>query len=171
MDQEREGVQGRFVVFGCFLMERTLVLIKPDGVERGLAGEILSRFEARGIRIIGLKMLVMTKEVAREHYAHLVTKPFYPDLESFMCGRPIIAAALEGKECVQVVRDMMGPTNSRKAMPGTIRGDFSMSTSRNIIHGSDSPETAEKEVARFFKAGELHSWKPLHAANFYAPDE
>ncbi|MDD5337729.1 MAG: nucleoside-diphosphate kinase [Candidatus ainarchaeum sp.] len=152
-------------------MERTLVLLKPDSIQRGLMGKIITRFEARGLKIVGMKMLKMGKELSKEHYSHLLGKPFYPDLEKFMTHHPIVAIVLEGKECVQVVRDMMGPTNSRKALPGTIRGDFSMSTSRNIIHGSDSTETAEKEVKRFFKPEELHEYKFSGSDYAYAPDE
>ncbi len=152
-------------------MERTLILIKPDAIQRGLVGKIIARFEARGLSVIGMKMLKMSRELSKEHYFHLSSKPFYPDLEKFMTHHPIVAMALEGKECVQVVRDMMGSTNSRKAAPGTIRGDFSISTSRNIIHGSDSIETAEKEIKRFFKSEELYEYKTALAEYSYAPDE
>lgn len=153
------------------MVERTLVLLKPDAIQRGLMGRIIARFEARGLKIIGMKMLKMSPALAKEHYAHLVSKPFYSDLEKFITHHPIVAIVLEGKECVQVVRDMMGSTNSRKALPGTIRGDFSMSTSRNIIHGSDSPETAEKEVKRFFKPEELYEYTFSSADYLYASDE
>lgn len=152
-------------------MERTLILLKPDAIQRGFIGNIISRFESRGLKLVGMKMLRMTKDLSKDHYSHLTTKPFYPDLEKFMTHHPVIAMVLEGKECVQVVRDMMGPTNSRKAVSGTIRGDLSMSTSRNIIHGSDSVETAEKEVKRFFKPEELHEYKFAAADYNYAPDE
>lgn len=152
-------------------MERTLALVKPDAIQRGLIGEIISRFERRGLKIIGMKMLRIDKALSKEHYSHLTAKPFYPDLEKFITHHPIIAMVLEGKECVQVVRDMIGSTNSRKAAPGTIRGDLSMSTSRNIIHGSDSPETAEKEIRRFFKPEELHAYKSALADYSYASDE
>ncbi len=152
-------------------MERTLILIKPDAIQRGIIGKIVSRFESKGLKIVGMKMMQMTKEVSKEHYSHLTAKPFYPDLEKFMTHHPIVAMVLEGKDCVQVVRDMIGATNSRKALPGTIRGDMSMSTSRNIIHGSDSLETAEKEVKRFFKPEELHNYKLAASEYCYAPDE
>lgn len=152
-------------------MERTLILIKPDAIQRGLIGSILARFESRGLKVIGMKMLKMTEAMSKDHYSHLVTKPFYPDLEKFMTHHPVIAMAIEGKECVQVVRDLMGATNSRKAAPGTIRGDLSMSTSRNIIHGSDSLETAEKEIKRFFKPEELHAYKLSSTDYLYASDE
>lgn len=152
-------------------MERTLILIKPDAIQRGLIGRIISRFESRGLKIIGMKMLRMGKEVSKEHYSHLTGKPFYPDLEKFMTHHPLLAMVLEARECVQVVRDMIGATNSRKAAPGTIRGDMSMSTSRNIIHGSDSIEAAEKEIKRFFKPEELHEYRFASSDYGYAPDE
>ena len=152
-------------------MERTLILIKPDAIQRGLIGGIIARFEARGLKVIGMKMVKMSAAMSKEHYSHLTSKPFYPDLEKFMTHHPIVAMALEGKECVQVVRDMMGATNARKALPGTIRGDMSMSTSRNIIHGSDSLETAGKEVKRFFNPEELYEYTFAAQEYNYAPDE
>lgn len=152
-------------------MEKTLVLIKPDGIQKALVGTILSCFEKRGLKIIGIKMLLMDKKTAKQHYAHLIEKPFYPDLEKYMTNHPLIAIVLEGKDCVEVVRTMVGATNSRKALPGTIRGDFSMSTSRNIVHASDSVETAKKEIARFFKAQELYNYKSVFFEYNYAQDE
>ncbi|MEW6723035.1 MAG: nucleoside-diphosphate kinase [Candidatus Micrarchaeota archaeon] len=152
------------------MKERTLLLIKPDALQRGLLGEILSRFERKGFKIVGMKMLKMGKELSREHYAHLVAKPFYPDLEKFMTEHPVVAAVVEGKEAVEVTRLIVGPTNASKAPGGTIRGDFSNSTSRNIIHASDSKETAEKEVKRFFRPEELFSYK-LNEQYLYASDE
>ncbi|MBU0527300.1 MAG: nucleoside-diphosphate kinase [Candidatus Micrarchaeota archaeon] len=140
-------------------MEKTLLLVKPDAIQRGLVGNILSRFEAKGFRISGLKMLQMSKELAADHYSHLVDKPFYPDLEKFVTKHPIVAIVVEGKEAVEVVRLIVGPTNASKAPAGTIRGDLSNSTSRNVIHASDSKETAEKEVKRFFKGNELFDYK------------
>ena len=151
--------------------ERTLVLIKPDAVHRGLIGEIIARFERKALKIAGMKMIHISKQLAKEHYAHLVSKPFYPDLEEFMTGTPVVAVAVEGKEAVEVVRLIVGPTNATKAPAGTIRGDFSNSTSRNVIHASDSKETAEKEVARFFKKEELFDWKPVAKDYLYAKDE
>ena|SRR5271157_2436255 len=153
------------------MRERTLLLIKPDAVQRGLIGMILARFETKGFKIVGLKMLHMSKELSKEHYAHLVSKPFYPDLEKFMTADPIIAVVIEGKEAVEVTRLIVGPTNASKAQGGTIRGDFSNSTSRNVIHASDSKETAEKEVARFFKKEELFDYKFNSLHYLYAPDE
>ncbi len=151
-------------------MERTLILLKPDAVQRGFVGDILSRFEKKGLKIAGMKMIHMSAALAKDHYAHLVSKPFYPDLEKFMTGNPIVAAVIEGKEAVEVVRLMCGPTNATKAPAGTIRGDFSNSTSRNVIHASDSKETAEKEVKRFFKSEELFNYE-LNKQYIYASDE
>lgn len=151
--------------------EKTLVLVKPDAVHRGLVGEIIARFERKALKIVGLKMVRISKQLAKEHYAHLASKPFYPDLEEFMTGTPVVAIAVEGKEAVEVVRLIVGPTNATKAPAGTIRGDFSNSTSRNVIHASDSKETAEKEVARFFKKEELFDWKPVAMDYLYAKDE
>ncbi|HID72593.1 TPA: nucleoside-diphosphate kinase [Candidatus Micrarchaeota archaeon] len=151
--------------------ERTLLLIKPDAVQRGLIGEITARFEKKCLKIVGMKMFQMTPELSKEHYAHLVDKPFYPDLEKFMAGHPIVAMVVEGKEAVDTVRLIVGPTNATKAPGGTIRGDFSNSTSRNVIHASDSKETAEKEVKRFFKEDELFKYDFVNAYYQYADDE
>ncbi len=152
-------------------MERTLVLFKPDVLQRGLLGEIIARFERKGLKIVGLKMLRMSPETAKEHYAHLTSKPFYPGLEKFMTHMPIVAMVVEGVEAVEVGRKLAGATNSRKAEAGTVRGDFSNSTSRNAIHASDSLETAKKEVARFFKEEELFDYKMVLHEYFYAEDE
>jgi nucleoside-diphosphate kinase len=149
------------------MKERTLLLIKPDAMQRGLVGDILTRFEHKGFKIVGLKMLRISKELSREH---LVSKPFYPDLEKFMTSQPIVAAVIEGKEAVDVTRLIVGPTNASKAPGGTVRGDFSNSTSRNVIHASDSKETAEKEIRRFFKPEELFDYR-LHEEYLYASDE
>ena len=153
------------------MRERTLLLIKPDALQRGLLGEILARFERKGFKLVGLKMLKMDKAMAREHYAHLVSKPFYPDLEKFVTEHPIVAAVVEGKEAVEVVRLMVGPTNASKASAGTIRGDLSNSTSRNVIHASDSKETAVKEIHRFFKPHELFDYSVNVESYLYASDE
>lgn len=151
-------------------MEQTLILLKPDAIQRGYVGEIISRFERKGLKLVAMKMLHMSKALSKEHYAHLVSKPFYPDLEEFMTSHPIIAMVVEGKEAVEVVRLIVGPTNATKALAGTIRGDLSNSTSRNVIHASDSKETAEKEVHRFFKKEELFSYE-LNKKFLYASDE
>lgn len=152
-------------------MEQTLILIKPDAIQKGLVGKIISIFESKGIKIVGMKMLKISKELSKEHYFHLLSKPFYPDLERFITHHPIIAMALEGKECIQIVRNMVGATNSRMAASGTIRGDFSMSTSRNIIHASDSAEIAQKEIKRFFKSDELYLYEFALSDYTYANDE
>ena len=153
------------------MMERTLLLLKPDAIQRGLIGQIVSRFEKKGFRIVGMKMMQMSKDIAKEHYAHLVDKPFYPDLEKFVTSHPLVAMVVEGKEAVDVVRLIVGPTNASKAPAGTIRGDFSNSTSRNVIHASDSLETAKKEVARFFRGDELFQYEMKVADYIKASDE
>jgi len=153
------------------MRERTLLLIKPDALQRGLLGEILARFERKGFKVVGLKMLKMDKALAKEHYAHLVSKPFYPDLEKFVTEHPIVAAVVEGKEAVDVIRLIVGPTNASRAPGGTIRGDLSNSTSRNVIHASDSKETAEKEIKRFFRPNELFDYHVNVEPYLYASDE
>ena len=152
-------------------METTLVLIKPSGVQRGLAGKIIARFEQKGLIIAGTKMMQLNDSILREHYAHLVDRPFFPSLERSMQSSPIIALALRGVDAVAVVRAMTGVTNSRNAAPGTIRGDFGMSGQENIVHASDSPENAAIEVARFFKPEEVFDYNPCTIASIYAPDE
>ncbi len=152
-------------------VERTLILLKPDALQRGLCGEVLSRLEKRGLQIAGLKMIQLDKAKCDEHYAHLVSKPFYPKLAAFMTSAPVVALVAEGVDAVNVLRAMCGPTNARTALPGTIRGDYSLSTQYNIIHASDSLETAHKEVARFFKKEELHAWKRAMDAFTAADDE
>lgn len=151
-------------------MERTLVLIKPDGVQRGLIGEVISRFERKGLKIVAMKMLRVTPEMAKKHYEPHLNKPFYPDLERFITSGPVVAMVLEGKEVIEVVRTMVGATNSRKAIPGTIRGDLSNSFSRNIVHASDSVDAANREIKIFFKDEEIVSWEKDRFF-FYAPDE
>ena len=138
-------------------LERTLVLLKPDAVARRLCGPILTRFEARGLKIVGLKMLQVTPELSKKHYAEHVSKPFYPQLEGFITSGPIVAIALEGPEAISVVRTMMGPTNGRQAAPGTIRGDFGLSRQMNLVHGSDGPDAAKRELEIYFAPGELIS--------------
>ncbi len=151
--------------------DRTLILIKPDGIQRGLIGEAIARLEKKGLKIVGMKMVHIDKALAKDHYSHLTSKPFYPDLEKFITSYPVVAMVVEGKEAVEVVRLIVGPTNATKAEGGTIRGDFSNSTSRNIIHASDSKETAEKEIKRFFKKDELFDYKLVLNEFLYAGDE
>ena len=138
-------------------LERTFVLLKPDAVARRLAGELLGRFEARGLKIIGMKMLQVTPELSKRHYAEHVQKGFYPLLEEFITSGPVVALVLEGLGAIGVVRAMLGPTNGRDAAPGTIRGDFGLSRQMNLVHGSDGPEAAAREVAIYFKPEELIS--------------
>lgn len=139
--------------------QRTLVLLKPDCMERRLAGTILARFEQKGLRIIGLKLLQVTPELAANHYAEHVSKPFYPNLLEYITSDPVTAICLEGRDAVSIVRKMVGVTKGYLAEPGTIRGDYSISGQKNLVHASDSPESAEREVAIFFKPEELIAWK------------
>lgn len=152
-------------------METTLVIIKPSGVQRGLCGEILSRFERKGLTISGVKMMQLDEKILREHYAHLVDRPFFPSLLRSMMATPVIVLALKGVDAVGVVRSMTGATNARNAAPGTIRGDFGMSGQENIVHASDSPENAAIEIARFFTPAEVFDYSPLTIPAIYCPDE
>ena len=136
-------------------MQKTLILIKPDGVQRGLSGEIIRRFERKGLKIVAIKMLQITPELARRHYAEHIDKPFYPGLEKYITSSPTIALVVAGPEAISVVRLMVGPTNGLVAPPGTIRGDFSTSNQLNLVHASDSEASAEREIAAFFKASEI----------------
>jgi nucleoside-diphosphate kinase len=133
-------------------MEQTLVLVKPDGVRRGLIGEVIRRLERKGLRIAALRMLTVDEDLARRHYAEHVDRPFFGDLISFITSGPVVALAAEGTEAVSVVRTLMGVTDPRKAVPGTLRGDFGLEITENIVHGSDSPASAERELALFFPA-------------------
>jgi nucleoside-diphosphate kinase len=137
------------------MAQRTLIFVKPDGVRRGLVGEIISRFERKGLRIVAMKMLRFTTELARKHYEEHVNKPFYPALEQFILSGPVVAMVLEGEDVVELTRTMMGKTKHTEAAPGTIRGDFAFSTTENLIHGSDSPERAAIEIANFFTPEEI----------------
>lgn len=152
-------------------MERTLILIKPDAIARGLAGVVLGRFEQKGLKIAGMKMIQLTDDLLKEHYSHLADKPFFPTITEFMSRTPVIALCLEGLEAVDVCRKLCGVTNSRQADPGTIRGDLGMSMQANLVHASDSVETAKAEVARFFKPEELFDYEPALIAYQYASDE
>lgn len=153
------------------IMERTLVLLKPSAVERGLVGQILTRFQQKGLIIEGIKMMQLDERVLREHYAHLVDRPFFPWILASMMAAPVIALCLKGNDAIRVVRLMTGATNSREALPGTIRGDFSLSGQENIIHASSSPEDAKAEITRFFRPEELFDWTPQNIRFIYAPDE
>ena len=136
-------------------MEKTLVLVKPDGVRKNLIGEVISRFEKRGLRIAGLKMMRMHDGLAKKHYAEHAGKPFFPELVAFITSGPIVALAIEGQNAIRAVRGMMGATNPLDAAPGSIRGDFALMTAENMVHGSDSPESAACELANFFTSDEL----------------
>ena len=136
-------------------MQKTFVIYKPDCMEKRHVGSVLARFEAAGFDVIGCKMSRLAPALLREHYAHVADKPFYPEIENFMASRPVIMMALQGKDIVQRVRDLLGPTDSRKAAKGTIRGDFGTEMMKNVVHASDSDENAKAELARFFKPEEL----------------
>jgi nucleoside-diphosphate kinase len=152
-------------------MERTLVLLKPDCVQRRLMGKVLSRFEEKGLNVIGLKMLKVTPQLAKTHYAEHVQKPFYPGLEAFITASPIVAMVVEGLEVIRVVRDMLGATSGLKAAAGTIRGDYSSSRQMNLVHASDGPEAAAKEIALYFKPEEILPYEPTLIGWFKAGDE
>jgi len=147
-------------------LERTLVLIKPDGVERNLAGEIIKRLEQRGLKILALKFLMVTEELAREHYKIHQGKPFYEGLIKYILSGPVFAMVLEGPQAIQAVRQTMGSTNPLEAAPGTIRHDFGILTSRNLTHASDSQENADIEIANWFSENEVYSWERVHE-NWY----
>jgi nucleoside-diphosphate kinase len=140
-------------------MERTLLILKPDAVQRNLVGEIISRFEKRGLSIVGLKMMVIPPALAATHYEAHKGKPFYEGLVRFMTSSPVVVFALAGKDAITIARKMMGATSCVKAEPGTIRGDYGLSNAYNLIHGSDSPEAAARELSLFFKPEELLEWK------------
>ena len=140
-------------------MERTLILIKPDGVERGLVGEIISRFEQRGLKIVAIKFMVIEDDLARRHYAVHEGKPFYDGLIRYITSAPVVAMVLEGHNAIEAARHTMGATNPVAADLGTIRADLALDIQRNLVHGSDGPETAAKEIALFFGAEELVSWE------------
>lgn len=152
-------------------MEQTLIILKPSAVDRGLCGAIIARFEQKGLKIAGAKMMRLGENILREHYAHLVDRPFFPSLVKSMSRTPVIVMCLEGKDAVSVVRTMTGVTNSRMAAPGTIRGDFGMSGQENIIHASDSVENGRIEIARFFTPDEIFSYRPITTGATYADDE
>lgn len=141
-------------------MERTLIILKPDAVQRGLCGEILSRLERKGLQIVGLKFTTIARATAEKHYEAHKERPFYPGLVQFMTSSPVVIVALQGKDAIAIARNLMGATFGSKAAPGTIRGDFGVSNAYNLIHGSDSAESAQRELGLFFKPEELVDWKP-----------
>jgi nucleoside-diphosphate kinase len=152
-------------------MERTLILLKPDCMERRLAGRILSRFEDKGFSIVALKMMRVTPELAKKHYAEHVQKSWYPGLEKFITGAPVVAGIIEGLEAIRVVREMLGATSGLKAAAGTIRGDFSASRQMNLVHASDGPEAAQREIELYFKPEEICVHEPTLTPWLQASDE
>ena len=152
-------------------MERTLVLLKPDCVQRRLSGRIITRFEDKGFNIIAMRMIQVTLELAKAHYAEHVEKPFYPGLEAFITGAPVVAMIVEGLEVIRVVRDMLGATSGLKADPGTIRGDFSSSRQMNLVHASDGPDAAAREISLYFEDSDICSYEPTLNMWYKAGDE
>jgi len=141
-------------------MEQTLVILKPDAVQRGLIGRIIARFEDKGLRIVAMKMMTISRELAGKHYEAHQGKPFYPALMDFITAGPVVAMVLAGPQAISVTRALMGPTRGWEAPPGTIRGDFGVSATCNLVHGSDSPESARREIALFFGPEEIVDWEP-----------
>jgi nucleoside-diphosphate kinase len=152
-------------------MERSLVLLKPDCVERRLIGTIIGRFEAKGLNIVAMKMLRVTPALSKQHYAEHVTKPFYKSLEDFITASPIVALAIEGLDAIRVVREMLGATNGLKAAPGTIRGDYSSSRQMNLVHASDSVESAARELALYFQSADFCESAPVLTPYMRSADE
>lgn len=151
--------------------ERTLILLKPDCIQRGLVGEVIHRLERKGLKLLGMKMMTLDEAILREHYSHIADKPFFPGLAQFMSSTPVIAMVWEGLEAVDAVRLIAGITKSREADAGTIRGDFAMSISCNVIHASDTVDNAQDEVKRFFKSDELFDYDKSEYLHVYADDE
>ena len=152
-------------------MERSLVLLKPDCVQRRLVGNIISRFEEKAINIIAMKLIQVTPELSKKHYAEHVEKPFYPGLEEFITGAPVVAMVLEGLEVIRVVREMLGTTSGLKAAPGTIRGDYSSSRQMNLVHASDGPDAAKREIDLYFSKSEICEFTPVLTPWCRAGDE
>lgn len=152
-------------------MQKTLVILKPSCVQRNLMGEVTSRFEKKGLQLVGTKMIQLTDEMLAVHYAHMTHKPYYDRVKESMKSTPVVIQCWQGKDAVQVVRNLIGVTNGRNAEIGTIRGDFSMSSQENIVHASDSVETAICELKHFFKEDEIFEYKPATWEHLYASDE
>lgn len=152
-------------------MEQTLVILKPSAVERGLVGEVITLIQNKGLIITGMKMMQLDEKILREHYAHLVDRPFFPSIVKSMTASPVICMVLKGVDAVAVFRKMTGSTNGRNADPGTLRGDYCMSGQANIVHASDSVENAKIEIARFFKPEEVLDYTPSNVEFLYADDE
>ncbi len=153
------------------MLEKTLVIFKPCTVQRAMIGEIFQRFERKGLRLAGLKMMQLTEDLLNEHYAHLSTKPFFKRVKDSMMMSPVVVCCFEGVDAIAVVRSLAGPTNGRLAAPGTIRGDYCMSYQDNIIHASDSPHAAVEEISRFFKPEEIFAYRQATFDYLYANDE
>lgn len=151
--------------------ERTLIIIKPDAIQRGLVGEVISRFEKKGIKIIGMKMMTLNDAMLKDHYSHIADKPFFPGISNFMQSSPVIVMCLEGLEVVEAVRILCGITKARTAEAGSIRGDLAMSIQCNVVHASDSVENGQKETARFFGEDELFNYDKSEYLHVYATDE
>ncbi|CEA15510.1 MAG TPA: nucleoside-diphosphate kinase [Fermentimonas caenicola] len=152
-------------------MQVTLVILKPSAIQRAILGEVISRFEKKGLQIVGMKMINLSDEVLKIHYSHLVNKPFYGRIKDSMQASPVVVMALKGVDAVNVVRKITGVTNGRDAQPGTIRGDYSISVQENIVHASDSYETAQTELARFFTTDEIFDYPQINIQSIYANDE
>lgn len=152
-------------------MERTLIIVKPDAIQRGLLGEITGRFERKGLKIVGMKMGTVSDAQITEHYGHLADKPFFPGLKTFMQSAPVVFMVLEGVEAIDSVRLIAGETNGRSADAGTIRGDLAMSMQANVVHASDSPEAAKEEIARFFGETEMIDYTKAGTEWVYSADE
>jgi len=152
-------------------LERSLILFKPDAVQRRLCGQLLTRIENKNLKIVGMKMLQVSTELSAQHYAEHVEKPFYPLLEEFITAGPVYALVVEGPEAISVMRTIIGSTNGRDAAPGTIRGDFGVSRQMNLMHGSDGPEAAEREIGIYFKPEELLDYEPTLGGWVCADDE
>ncbi len=167
MDDEYSNDQGT----PTMATERSLILFKPDCIQRRLSGQLLCRIEDKGMKIVGMKMLQVTPELAREHYAEHIEKPFYPLLEEFITAGPVIALVVEGPEAIGVIRTLLGPTNGRDAAPGTIRGDYGASRQMNLVHGSDGPEAAAREIDIYFRPEELCDYTPTLDGWVCADDE
>nr|B8HUM7.1 RecName: Full=Nucleoside diphosphate kinase; Short=NDK; Short=NDP kinase; AltName: Full=Nucleoside-2-P kinase [Cyanothece sp. PCC 7425] len=148
-------------------MERTFLAVKPDGVQRALVGEIIRRFEAKGFKLVGLKLMNVSKDLAEQHYGEHKEKPFFPGLVQFITSGPVVAMVWEGKGVVASARKIIGATNPLNSEPGTIRGDYGVDIGRNIIHGSDAVETAQREIALWFQPAELVSWEPTLTSWIY----
>ncbi len=152
-------------------MERTLILLKPDCIQRRLAGRVIARFEDKGLNFVAMKMMRVTPALAKQHYAEHAAKDWYPALEKFITGGPIVAAIVEGLEAIRVVREMLGATSGLKAAAGTIRGDYSSSRQMNLVHASDGPEAAKREIALYFKTEEICDFDPTITPWLRAGDE